>query len=51
MLKITFEYRDEYSQGRWEEQTCVVSSVQRCKEIYGLGIDCEYRIIKVEEVK
>lgn len=51
MLKITFEYKDEYTHGKWREQTCVVSSVEECKRIYGLGIDCEYRIINVEEVK
>lgn len=50
MLKITFEYMDDWSHGEWREQTCVVSSVERCKEIYGLGTDCEYRIISVEEV-
>lgn len=51
MFKIKFEYRDEYSHGKWNEQECQVSSVEECKRIYGLGIDCEYRIISVEEVK
>lgn len=50
MLKIVFEYRDEYSHGKWNKQECIVSSVEECKRIYGLGIDCEYRIISVEEV-
>ena len=50
MLKIKFQYRDDYSKGKWNEQECVVSSVKQCKEIYGLGIDCEYRIVSVEEV-
>jgi len=50
MLKITFEYRDEYTNGKWNTQTCIMSSVKECKEIYGLGVDCEYRIISVEEV-
>lgn len=50
MVKVTFEYADEMSRWEWREQTCVVSSVQECKRIYGLGIDCEYRIISVEEV-
>ena len=50
MLKITFEYMDDWSHGEWREQTCIMSSVERCKEIYGLGVDCEYRIISVEEV-
>lgn len=50
MKHITFEYKDEYTKGEWRKQECVVSSVQECKELYGLGIDCEYRILKVEEV-
>jgi hypothetical protein len=51
MVEITFEYRDQYSYPRWNQQSCRVSSVQECKRIYGLGVDCEYRIISVEEVK
>lgn len=50
MVKVKFEYRDEWSGDNWNEQECVVSSVKECKELYGLGIDCEYRIISVEEV-
>lgn len=51
MLKITFEYKDKYTNGKWSKQSCQVSSVEECKKIYGLGVDCEYRIISVEEVK
>lgn len=51
MLHITFEYADEMSNWEWRKQECTVSSVEECKRIYGLGIDCEYRIISVEEVK
>lgn len=50
MLKIKFEYRDDYSYPEWKEQECIVKSLQECKEFYGLGIDCEYKIISVEEV-
>lgn len=50
MVKVKFEYRDEMSKGEWREQECIVSSVQECKRIYGLGIDCEYRIIEVKEI-
>ena len=50
MLKIKFEYCDEMSNGEWREQECIVSSVEECKRIYGLGIDCDYRIILVEEL-
>ena len=49
MLKIKFEYKDEYTNGSWNKQECVVSSVEECKKIYGLGIDCEYRILSVED--
>ena len=51
MLRIVFEYRDAWSNLEWRRQECILSSVQKCIELYGLGIDCEYRIISVEEVK
>jgi hypothetical protein len=50
MLKIVFEYRDEMSGWKWRQQSCVVSSVKECKKIYGLGVDCDYRIVSVTEV-
>lgn len=50
MLNIVFEYRDKYSNWEWRQQSCQVSSVQECIRIYGLGVDCDYRIISVEEV-
>ena len=50
MLKITFEYRDELSGWKWRKQRCVMSSVEECKKLYGLGVDCDYRIISVEEI-
>lgn len=49
MLKIKFKYRDYYSNGNWNEQECIVSSLKECKEIYGLGVDCDYVIISIEE--
>lgn len=49
MLRIKFKYADALSGWEWREQECVVSSVAECKKIYGLGIDCEYQIISVEE--
>ena len=49
MVKVKFEYKDEMSKGEWKEQECIVSSAQECKRIYGLGIDCEYKIISIEE--
>lgn len=50
MKKIVFEYRDEWSKGKWNRQSCVMSSVAECIKVYGLGVDCEYRIVSVEEV-
>ena len=51
MLHIVFEYKDAFSHGEWRRQECFMSSVEECKRFYGLGIDCDYRIVKVEEVK
>lgn len=51
MLKIKFKYADALSNWQWGEQSCVVSSVAECKRIYGLGVDCEYEIISIEEVQ
>lgn len=51
MLHIKFKYRDEMSNWEWREQECTVESVVECKKLYGLGVDCEYQIISVEEVK
>ena len=50
MLHITFEYADEMSKWEWRKQECIVDSIAECKKLYGLGIDCEYRIIKIEEM-
>ena len=49
MLKIKFRYRDEMSNWEWREQSCVMSSVAECKMVYGLGVDCDYEIVSVEE--
>lgn len=50
MVHVEFEYCDRYTDGEWKKQECVVSSLETAKRLYGLGIDCKYRIIKVEEV-
>ena len=50
MVRVKFKYRDDYSRGEWREQECIVSSVNECVKLYGLGIDCEYEIISTEEV-
>lgn len=51
MLSITFRYKDALSNWEWRTQHCVVSSVEECKRIYGLGVDCEYEILKIEEIE
>lgn len=54
--RIVFEYADEMSRWQWRKQECVVwgrsmgEAVKKCKDLYGLGVDCEYRIIVVEIV-
>jgi hypothetical protein len=50
MVKITFKYKDAYSHGKWNTQTCVVGSVSECIRIYGLGVDCDYKILSVEHL-
>ena len=48
MYHIKFKYRDKYSNWEWREQQCTMESVEACKRIYGLGVDCDYEIISVE---
>lgn len=50
MLKIKFRYKDEMSNWEWREQECMMSSVEQCIRIYGLGVDCQYQILSVEEI-
>ena len=50
MLHIVFEYADALSNWEWRRQECTCSSLKQCKEFYGLGVDCEYRIISVEDL-
>ncbi len=49
MLHITFKYRDALSRWEWRVQECTVPSVEECKRLYGLGTDCDYMILSVEE--
>ena len=50
MLHIKFKYADAMSNSQWREQECTVSSIQECIKIYGLGVDCDYEILSVQEV-
>jgi len=51
MKRIKFKYRDAMSNWEWRTQSCTVSSVDECIRIYGLGIDCDYEIISVEDIQ
>ena len=50
MQKIKFRYRDEMSNWKWREQSCIVDSLEDCIELYGLGIDCDYEILSIKEL-
>ena len=50
MVHIVFRYKDVYTNGEWREQECIMSSLDECIRVYGLGEDCEYEIIKVENI-
>lgn len=53
---VKFKYMDNYSNGRWNNQSGSFSAnneheaIKKCKDCYGLGIDCDYQIISVEKV-
>lgn len=52
---ITFKYADELSNYNWRTQQCSLyadsayEARKKCIELYGLGVDCEYEIISIEE--
>lgn len=53
-FEIEFEYKDKLSHGNWNRQSCSLyandkyDAIQQCKDLYGLGIDCEYNILGVQ---
>lgn len=50
MKKITFRYRDSYSNWEWRTQHCIVPSVDECIKIYGLNDgSVEYEILEIED--
>lgn len=50
LYQIKFRYKNKFTRGNWSEQTCIMPSVKECIEWYGLGVDCEYEILSVEEI-
>lgn len=51
MVRVVFEYADALSNWEWRRQECIVKDVPQCKRLYGLGIDCKYRVLEVNEVE
>lgn len=54
---VKFRYADAMSGWKWRTQQCSVyanserGAREECIELYGLGTDCEYEIISIEEEK
>lgn len=55
--EVEYEYYDDYCRnGKWNKQTNIVyalsarDAVRKVVELNGLGQDCSYRILKVEEI-
>lgn len=51
MVAVEFEYKDRYTNGEWHKQSCTADSLSEVIEWYGLGKDCEYRIISIKDDK
>lgn len=55
-FEIKLQYADRFSRGKWNSQECIIyaqsvyDAEQRCKKLYGLGEDCDYRIISIKEI-
>ena len=53
---VEFEYADSLSNYSWRKQGCVLyanneyEARKKCIELYGLGLDCDYRITSVAEM-
>lgn len=53
--EVSFKYRDALSKWEWREQSCSLygtderDAIEKCKKLYGLGVDCDYEIIGVKE--
>jgi len=53
---IKFKYKDTISNYKWRTQSCSLyadneyQAKQKCIELYGLGVDCEYEFINIEEL-
>jgi activator of HSP90 ATPase len=54
--EVCFQYADALSNWSWRDQSCSVfakdeyEARRKCMELYGLGVDCEYKITSVKEI-
>lgn len=55
-FRISFKYADSYSNWEWRNQSCEIyarnesEARHECIKLYGLGTDCMYEILSIEEV-
>ena len=55
-FRIVFEYADTWSGWKWRKQECTIyaqslaEAERKCIELYGLGVDCVFKIIAIEIV-
>ena len=55
--EIDFEYEDSLSNWETRKQSCSLyanseyEARQKCIKLYGLGVDCNYRITNVKEIE
>lgn len=50
MVNIEFEYKDAYTFGKYQKQSCTVRNLEECIKIYGLDRDdVEYHILSIKE--
>ena len=54
--EVKFQYADSYRNWEWRNQLCSVYATDevdarsKCIKLYGLGLDCDYKIVSVKEV-
>lgn len=54
--EVKFQYADDRSNWEWRNQQCQVygndqyEAREKCMDLYGLGVDCDYKILSVTEI-
>lgn len=54
--RVKFKYADELSRWEWRDQECEImaytegEAVEKAKDWYGLGKDCDYKIVEVTQI-